>query len=154
MKKKIFIFTDGSCLGNPGPGGYSAILQYKNKEKIIQSGFYLTTNNRMELMAIIFSISVLKESCLIELTTDSKYVQQGMLIWIHDWKKKNWKNKKNKKIKNIDLWIRLNYIVKKHIIRWNWIKGHSGNKNNERCHLIAKRAAKNPVCIDHGYIKK
>lgn len=97
IKKKIFIFTDGSCLGNPGPGGYSAILQYKNKEKIIQSGFYLTTNNRMELMAIIFSISVLKESCLIELTTDSKYVQQGMLIWIHDWKKKTGKIKKIKK---------------------------------------------------------
>lgn len=97
LKKKIVIFTDGSCLGNPGPGGYSALLKYKNKEKVIKSGFYLTTNNRMELMAIIFSINILKESCLVELTTDSKYVQQGISTWIHNWKKKTGKIIKIKK---------------------------------------------------------
>lgn len=144
MYKKIQIFTDGSCSGNPGPGGIGIILCYKKYKKEISIGYYFTTNNRMELMAIIIAIETLKNPCEIILNTDSMYVLKGLTQWMHHWKKNNWKSKKNKNIKNIDLWSRLNLIIKSHILYCQWLKGHSGHIENERCNLLAKLASLNP----------
>lgn len=151
--KKVKIFTDGSCLGNPGPGGYCALIQYKKIEKKICSGFYLTTNNRMELLAAIIGLETLTEFCDVTLVTDSKYVKLGITIWIKKWKLNSWNNSKNKKIKNIDLWKRLEKILQLHKIKWKWIKGHSNIKENEYCDKLAKKHAMNPKFIDIGYFK-
>ncbi|XBC42501.1 MAG: ribonuclease HI [Buchnera aphidicola (Meitanaphis elongallis)] len=152
MLKFIKIFSDGSCLGNPGPGGYSSIIQYKTYETIISSGFYFTTNNRMELMGIIIALEKLKEPCKIDITSDSKYVHKGMLLWIKRWKLNNWKTTKNKTIKNIDLWSRLNTMSCLHNLHWNWVKGHSGHIENEKCNNLAQYSAKNPTLEDKGYM--
>lgn len=153
MIKLVTIFSDGSCLGNPGPGGYGTLIKYKKHEKIFHAGFYLTTNNRMELMGVIKGIEKIKEQCLIKVITDSQYVQKGVCIWLHNWKKNKWKNKNKKSIKNLDLWIKLNNLIYFHKIKWIWIHGHSGNINNEKCDSIAKMSAKNPYLIDFGYTK-
>ncbi|CAL4321333.1 Ribonuclease HI [Buchnera aphidicola (Eriosoma grossulariae)] len=152
MLKSITIFTDGSCLGNPGPGGYGILMRYKKHEKIFQNGFYWTTNNRMELMSVIIGIEKIKEMCQIKIITDSQYVQKGVSIWLKNWKKKNWRNNNNKLIKNLDLWTKLNTIMKIHKIQWIWINSHSGYIENEKCDLLAKMSAKNPSLIDFGYI--
>ncbi|CAL4320771.1 Ribonuclease HI [Buchnera aphidicola (Thelaxes suberi)] len=153
MIKKIKIFTDGSCLGNPGPGGCCAIVKYKQYIKKIYSSFYLTTNNRMEIMGAIIGLELLKETCEVSIITDSKYLQSGIVIWIKSWKEKNWKTKKNKPVKNIDLWIRLDTIIKYHHVNWKWIKGHSMHPENDLCDKIAKKAALHPKKIDLGYFK-
>ncbi|WP_343192351.1 ribonuclease HI [Buchnera aphidicola (Formosaphis micheliae)] len=152
MLKLVNIFTDGSCLGNPGPGGYSIMLCYKRHKKILNAGFYFTTNNRMELMGIIIALELLKKSCIVYITTDSQYVQKGILIWIHEWKKYSWKNKKGKPVKNIDLWIRLDNILKKHYVYWKWIKSHSNHKENTICDKLARISAYHPHSKDYGYI--
>ncbi|CAL4320495.1 ribonuclease HI [Buchnera aphidicola] len=155
MKNKITIFADGSCLGNPGPGGYCTIIEYKKYRKKFSSGFFLTTNNRMELMSVIIGIEKIKISSNIKIQTDSKYVYYGITKWMKNWKKNNWNTKNKKKIKNVDLWIRLNKIIKKHKhIKWIWIKSHSGNFENELCDEYAKKAAQKPTKTDKTYIKE
>jgi len=134
--KQIDIFTDGSSLGNPGPGGWCAILRYKNHQKIIKGGNNLTTNNKMELLAVIEALKQLKEPCKINLYADSTYVLKGIEEWLDNWVKNNFKNVKNK-----EMWQELYKLKKNHIIKTNWIKGHSGHKENEICDKIAKQEA-------------
>jgi ribonuclease HI len=153
MKKFITVFTDGSCLGNPGPGGFCTIIKYQNIIKKISTGFILTTNNRMELMSVIIGLKKIKIASYIKINTDSQYVKNGITKWIKNWKKNNWLTKNKKKVKNIDLWKKLYKLVKYHIqIKWFWIKSHSGQKDNEKCDIEAKKSAKNPKKIDFGYI--
>ncbi|CAL4320279.1 ribonuclease HI [Buchnera aphidicola] len=149
--RKVIIFTDGSCLGNPGPGGISIIMIYKNYKKFFNYGFFYTTNNRMELIAVIKSLKLLKYPCKVTINTDSKYVQQGITKWILNWKIQKWKKKNKKKIKNKNLWIKLYKLTKIHIIKWNWIKSHNGNINNEICDKNAKKSAKNPKYNDKKF---
>ncbi|QCI21554.1 ribonuclease HI [Buchnera aphidicola (Hyadaphis tataricae)] len=153
MFKKIQMFTDGSCLGNPGSGGYGTILRYKLHEITLTSGFYLTTNNRMELMAVISGLESLNQSCFVEITTDSLYVKKGILDWMPIWKKKEWKTTKNQPVKNIDLWLRINAVLKKHSVNWLWIKAHIGHIENTRCDQIARKSAQNPSYQDFYYEK-
>jgi len=134
--KKIEIFTDGSSLGNPGAGGWCAILRYKNYEKILKGAEKHTTNNRMELKAVIEALKSLKEPCEIELFSDSIYVLKGINEWLDRWSKKNFKN-----VKNVDLWKEFMEVSKNHKININWIKGHSGHRENEICDKIAKEEA-------------
>ncbi len=134
--KKIEIFTDGSSLGNPGPGGWCAILRYKKNEKIISGGEEFTTNNKMELTAVIEALKALKEPCEIELFSDSTYVLKGINEWLVNWIKKNFKN-----VKNVELWREFLEISKPHKINIHWVKGHSGHKENEICDKIAKEEA-------------
>ena len=151
MRKQLEIFTDGSCLGNPGPGGYGAILRYKQHEKIFSVGFRLTTNNRMEMMAAIVALEALVEPCDVVLSTDSQYVRQGITQWIHNWKKRGWKTADKKPVKNVDLWKRLDAALSEHKISWEWVKGHAGHPENERCDELAREAASNPTLEDVGY---
>jgi ribonuclease HI len=148
MLKKIEIFTDGSCLGNPGPGGYAAILKYKQTEKILAQGYFKTTNNRMELLAAIVALELIKEPCQIQLYSDSQYLRNGIMNWIHGWKKNGWKTANKKAVKNIDLWQRLDDLTKSHTIEWIWVKGHAGHIENERCDIIAKTQAGSPTLYD------
>ena len=134
--KKIEIFTDGSCLGNPGKGGWCAILRYKGYQKILSGAEKNTTNNRMELLAVIKALEALKEPCEVELYSDSTYVLKGLNEWLEGWIKKDFK-----KVKNVDLWKRYIEVSKPHKIHINWIKGHSGHKENELCDKIAKEEA-------------
>lgn len=136
--KKITIYTDGACLGNPGPGGWGAVLIYNTHEKTIQGGEHETTNNRMELMAAIQSLAQLNEACEVALYTDSKYVKQGMTEWLINWKKRNWKTASNKPVKNVDLWQALDKEVSRHRVSWYWVKGHAGDKYNEMADKLAR----------------
>lgn len=150
--KQIRIFTDGSCLGNPGPGGYGVVMQYKSHVKELHDGFVLTTNNRMELLAPIVALESLKEPCHVLLTSDSEYMRQGITQWIHGWKKKGWLTSNKKPVKNIDLWKRLDAAQQQHKIEWYWVKGHAGHLENERCDELARTAAEaKPTQIDIGY---
>lgn len=151
MQKKIEIFTDGSCLGNPGPGGYAAILRYKQTERVLSKGFFQTTNNRMELLAAIVSLEQLKQPCQIDLYSDSQYLRNGILNWIHSWKKNGWKTANKQPVKNVDLWIKLDELVQPHKINWIWIKGHAGHLENERCDIIAKAKAEAPTLTDINF---
>lgn len=137
--KRVEIFTDGACSGNPGVGGWGAILRYKGVEKELSGGEEMTTNNRMELMAVIQALGLLKEPCNISLYTDSKYVMTGITEWMVNWKKNGWRtaNKKSA-VKNVDLWQELDEAVKGHEIRWIWVKGHSGHPENERVDELAR----------------
>ena len=135
----VEIFTDGACRGNPGPGGWGAILRYNKHEKSIKGAEPLTTNNRMELTAVIKGLELLKKRCKIEITTDSKYVQQGISTWIHDWKMRGWKTSSKKPVKNEDLWRRLDALATQHRIEWVWVKGHAGHDGNERADELANR---------------
>lgn len=149
--KQIEIFTDGSCLGNPGQGGFGAILRYGRHEKELSEGFFLTTNNRMELLAVIRALQTLKEPCAVSLYSDSQYMKQGITKWIYQWKKNGWRNGK---IKNQDLWQALDQAIAPHKIDWHWVKGHSGHVKNERCDVLARTAANNPTSEDTGYTPK
>ncbi|MFP1558205.1 ribonuclease HI [Escherichia coli] len=150
MLKQVEIFTDGSCLGNPGPGGYGAILRYRGREKTFSAGYTRTTNNRMELMAAIVALEALKEHCEVILSTDSQYVRQGITQWIHNWKKRGWKTADKKPVKNVDLG---NVLM----LHWGSInqmgmgQGHAGHPENERCDELARAAAMNPTLEDTGY---
>lgn len=150
-KKAIEIFTDGSCLGNPGPGGYGAIMIYKQHRKELSGGFYKTTNNRMELLAPIVALEELSEACQVDITTDSQYVKNGINQWIHNWRKNGWKTKDKKPVKNADLWRQLDAAVGKHEVTWHWVKGHSGHPENERCDALAREAAEAPTQPDDGF---
>lgn len=151
MMKQVDIFTDGSCLGNPGPGGYGAVLRYKKTEKTLAEGFYLTTNNRMEMLAAIMALKALKEPCQVTLTSDSQYLRQGITQWIHQWKQRQWKTSNNKPVKNADLWQALDQENQRHQIQWCWVKGHAGHKENEQCDQLARQAAESPTQEDLGY---
>lgn len=138
--KSVAIYTDGSCLRNPGPGGWAALLRYQHHEKELSGGELSSTNNRMELMAAIQALAFLKKPCQVDLFTDSQYVQKGITIWLVAWKKRNWRNAQNKEIKNSDLWQRLEEETHRHQIRWHWVRGHSGHVDNERVDVLAKKA--------------
>lgn len=149
---QVNIFTDGSCLGNPGPGGYGIVLQAGKHEKTMAQGFRLTTNNRMELMATVVALNALKKPCNVALYTDSEYVRQGITKWIHGWKQKGWQTSAKKPVKNQDLWQALDQAIGRHQIEWHWVKGHSGHVENERCDVLARTAAeRGPYDEDHGY---
>lgn len=151
MMKQVEIFTDGSCLGNPGPGGYGTVLRYKQHEKELSGGYFMTTNNRMELLAAIMGLASLKQPCQVDLTTDSQYVRQGITQWIHNWKKRGWQTADKKPVKNADLWQQLDQQTQRHQIQWHWVKGHAGHPENERCDVLARTAAENPAQPDTGY---
>ncbi len=153
MLKQITLYTDGSCLGNPGPGGYAAVLIYKQHRKELAQGYELTTNNRMELMAAIAGLQSLSEPCQVKLTTDSQYVRQGITQWIHGWKKKGWKTANREPVKNVDLWLQLDSEIQRHDVEWFWVKGHSGHPENERCDELARNAAlaADSHLVDSGY---
>ena len=139
MVARIEIFTDGACSGNPGIGGWGALLRYKDIEKELSGGEKNTTNNRMELTAVIEALKALKTTCNITIYTDSKYVMSGITEWLENWKKNSWKtsNKKND-VKNIDLWQQLDKLIRQHEIRWVWVKGHNGHIENERVDTLAR----------------
>ncbi|MDP5036614.1 ribonuclease HI [Alishewanella sp. SMS8] len=152
MQKTVTIYTDGSCLGNPGPGGYGSVLLYKQHRKELSGGFRLTTNNRMELLAAIVSLESLTSPCLVDLTTDSQYVRLGIMQWLAGWKRNNWKTSQKQPVKNQDLWQRLDAACSKHQIAWHWVKGHSGHPENERCDELARTAATdNATAIDSAF---
>ncbi len=137
--KTVELFTDGACRGNPGPGGWGALLRFGDIEKELYGGETETTNNRMELMAAICGLEALKEPCAVELTTDSEYVRKGITEWIHGWKKKGWKTAARKPVKNADLWQRLDQAAGRHEVNWHWVKGHSGHRENEIADQLANR---------------
>ena len=139
MKKTVEIFTDGACRGNPGPGGWGALLRAGDHEKQLFGGELDTTNNRMELMAAIEALKALKRSCRISLTTDSQYVRKGITEWLANWKKRNWKTASRQPVKNRDLWQALDEQVQRHEIEWHWVKGHSGHPENELADQLANR---------------
>ena len=139
-KKRVEIFTDGACSGNPGPGGWGAILRYGEVEKEMNGGEPQTTNNRMELMAAIMAIEAVKRPCEIHLHTDSEYLRQGITTWIHSWKARGWKTADKKPVKNVDLWQRLECAIETHDVHWHWVKGHSGHVENERADELARLA--------------
>ncbi len=136
---EVEIFTDGACRGNPGPGGWGAILRYGDHEREIYGGEARTTNNRMELTAAIRALESLKRSCIVKLTTDSSYVRNGITEWLPNWKKRSWRTASNKPVKNADLWQRLDRVAQVHQISWHWVRGHSGHPENERADQLANR---------------
>jgi ribonuclease HI len=137
---KVEVYTDGACRGNPGPGGWGAVLRYGGHEKELSGAESHTTNNRMELMAAIRALEALKRQCNVELTTDSTYVRNGITEWLSDWKRRGWKTAAKKPVKNIDLWKRLDEAVARHEVEWHWVKGHSGHPENERADRLANAA--------------
>ena len=139
--KRIEIHTDGACLGNPGPGGWAALLRYGAHEREISGAEADTTNNRMELMAAISALESLTEPCIVDLTTDSQYVRQGISEWLPNWVRRNWKTAGGDPVKNRDLWERLQAATARHRIAWHWVKGHSGDPDNERVDALARAAA-------------
>lgn len=141
MTTRVEIYTDGACSGNPGPGGWGAILRYKGEEKEISGAEAETTNNRMELMAAIMALESLKRSCTVDLYTDSQYVRQGITEWLPGWKTKGWQKKGG--LKNVDLWQRLDAINAKHDVAYHWVRGHNGHPENERADELARMAIKN-----------
>ncbi|MUV14199.1 ribonuclease HI [Noviluteimonas gilva] len=139
--KQVEVHTDGACLGNPGPGGYAALLRYKGVEREVVGGEAHTTNNRMELMAAISGLESLSEPCTIVLFTDSQYVRQGICAWMPNWVRRNWKTAAGDPVKNRDLWERLHAATQRHTIDWRWVKGHSGDPDNERVDQLARDQA-------------
>jgi ribonuclease HI len=138
----VIIHTDGACSGNPGPGGWGAILHYGDTEKVLKGGELATTNNRMELMAAIQALEALTKPCKVELHTDSQYVQKGIHEWIHGWKKRGWLTADKKPVKNDDLWKRLDAARLRHEVTWRWVKGHAGHELNERADALARQGLK------------
>ena len=138
---EVSVFTDGACLGNPGPGGWAALLRYKNVEKCISGGESLTTNNRMELMAAIQALETLRKRARVHLVTDSQYVKQGIEQWLARWMASGWKTSDKKPVKNQDLWERLSAAAGKHSVSWEWTRGHSGHAENEKVDKLAREAA-------------
>ncbi|MBB5210674.1 ribonuclease HI [Microbulbifer hydrolyticus] len=137
--KQVTIYTDGACRGNPGPGGWGALLMSGDAEKELCGGEAMTTNNRMELMAAIEALGALNQRCHVDLHTDSQYVRQGITGWIHNWKRNGWKTASKKPVKNADLWQALDDAITNHEVQWHWVKGHAGNPGNERADALANR---------------
>ena len=148
----VIIYTDGGCIGNPGPGGWAAILQYGAHEKELSGRFRETTNNRMELRAAIAALEALKRPCPIELYTDSSYVRNGILEWVHSWQRNGWRTANKQPVKNQDLWRRLLTALERHSpvggVTWHWTKGHAGNTLNERVDILANTAARSVTDAD------
>ena len=140
MSAKVVIYTDGACRGNPGPGGWGVVMSSQGQDKTLQGYAPDTTNNRMELIAVIEGLRALKRPCQIELNTDSKYVLQGINEWVHNWKRNGWKTAARKPVKNVDLWQQLDTEVDRHEIDWHWVKGHSGVAGNEQADQLANEA--------------
>jgi ribonuclease HI len=136
--KNVEIFTDGACSGNPGPGGWGAILRFNGATRELSGGEQLTTNNRMELMAAISALNALKEPCTVDLHTDSSYVKDGISSWIEGWKRRGWKTADNKPVKNVELWQALDEARRRHKVTWHWVKGHAGHPENERADELAR----------------
>ena len=137
--KTVIIYTDGACRGNPGPGGWGVLIEYGELSKQLYGGDVSTTNNKMELTAAIMALKEIKEPCEIILYTDSKYVLQGIEEWIYNWKKRGWRGANKKPVKNIELWKELDQLRDEHTIKWNWVKGHSGDPGNEAADMLANR---------------
>lgn len=144
-KPKVIIYTDGACSGNPGPGGWGALLQYNAHKKEIYGSESETTNNRMEITAAIEALAILKKSCSVEIYTDSKYLQQGINEWVHQWMKNNWRRKDNKLVKNADLWQKLFAKITDHDIIWKWVKGHSNDAKNDIADRLANKGKENAI---------
>ena len=141
MEKTVYLFTDGACKGNPGAGGWGVLLRYGEHEKELFGGEAQTTNNRMELTAVLSGLKTLNRPCDVVICTDSQYVKNGMESWIHNWKKNGWKNAGRQPVKNADLWQQLDEQVARHRVRWQWVKGHAGHAENERADALANRGA-------------
>lgn len=139
MNEVVVIYTDGACKGNPGPGGWGALLEFKGQQLELCGGEAQTTNNRMELMAAIQALAALKRPCKVRLLTDSRYVMQGLTEWLPNWKKRGWKTAGKQPVKNVDLWQALDEQVARHDIEWKWVKGHAGHPGNERADQLANR---------------
>lgn len=137
--KRVTLYTDGACRGNPGPGGWGVHFAYDDVRKDLHGGEPHTTNNRMELMAAIRGLEALKRSCDVDIYTDSQYVRKGITEWIHGWKRNGWKTAAKKEVKNRDLWQRLDELMQLHRVEWHWVRGHSGNAGNERADLLANK---------------
>jgi ribonuclease HI len=140
MTKTVEIFTDGACSGNPGPGGWGAILRYNGAEREVSGGEALTTNNRMELRAAIEALNALKKPCVVDVHTDSSYVRDGIATWITNWKRRGWRTADNKPVKNAELWQALDEASRRHTVKWHWVKGHAGHPENERADELARKA--------------
>lgn len=139
MEKTVYLFTDGACKGNPGAGGWGVLLRYGGHEKELFGGEAQTTNNRMELTAVLSGLKTLNRPCDVVICTDSQYVKNGMESWIHNWKKNGWKTAGRQPVKNADLWQQLDEQVARHRVRWQWVKGHAGHAENERADALANR---------------
>jgi len=137
-EQRVTIYTDGACSGNPGPGGWGAILTLGDHTKELMGGEAHTTNNRMELMAAISALEALKRPCVVDLHTDSEYLRNGISTWIHGWKRNGWRTADKKPVKNVDLWKRLDEALKPHKVQWHWVKGHAGHAMNERADELAR----------------
>jgi len=140
----VEIFTDGACSGNPGPGGWGAVLRYNGHEKELSGGEAETTNNRMELIAAITALETLRRPSRVHLHTDSTYLRDGITKWIHAWKRRGWKTADKKPVKNVDLWQRLEAALHRHQVEWHWVRGHSGHPENERADALARKAILRP----------
>ena len=138
MKQHVEIWTDGACSGNPGPGGWGALLRYGTLDKELNGGEPDTTNNRMELTAAIMALEALKRPCTVDLHTDSQYMRGGITGWIKGWKRNGWRTADKKPVKNVDLWQRLDEAAARHAVTWHWVKGHAGDENNERVDELAR----------------
>ena len=145
MDKEVVIYADGACKGNPGIGGWGALLEYDGRQRELFGGEANTTNNRMELTAVIRALEALTRPCRVSLHTDSQYVQQGITTWIHDWKKRGWKTADRKPVKNEDLWRRLDELRQRHEVEWVWVRGHSGHDGNEHADRLANRGVETVV---------
>jgi len=139
MSSTVEIYTDGACKGNPGAGGWGVLLQYDGRKRELYGGEAHTTNNRMELTAVIRALETLRRRCKVRLHTDSQYVQLGISVWIHNWKKRGWRTADNKPVKNDDLWRRLDILATRHDVDWVWVRGHAGNDGNEQADALANR---------------
>ena len=140
--RRVEAFTDGACSGNPGPGGWGAVLRWGSYEKDLCGGEAETTNNRMELLAAISALEALTRPCHVDVTTDSQYVKHGITEWIHGWKRNGWKTSAKKPVKNVDLWQRLDQAIARHEVAWHWVKGHAGHEENERADALAREGMK------------
>lgn len=154
--KHVDIYTDGACIGNPGPGGYGAILDYMGSRRELSAGFRRTTNNRMEMLGAIVALESLKEACEVTLYSDSQYVVQAMTKgWLVNWKRKNWIKSDKQPVLNIDLWKRIDELCQKHLVSFEWVRGHNGHVENERCDALAVAAAHaTELAVDEGYESK
>ena len=145
MNDEVEIYTDGACRGNPGPGGWGVVFRYKSNEKELWGGDAHTTNNRMELTAVIRALEALKRPSKVRVYTDSQYVQKGISEWIHSWKRRGWKTADKKDVKNADLWRELDALAQQHEVAWHWVRGHDGHVENERADALANRGIDGPA---------
>ena len=152
VQPSVEVYTDGSCIGNPGPGGYAAVLVSGGQRKEISKGFRRTTNQRMELMAVIAALEALNKASRVRIFTDSMYVRNGITAWVKNWVRNGWKTSEKKPVRNQDLWERLIRLQKQHTIEWKWVKGHAGHRENERCDVLANQASRSKDLVeDTGY---